>query len=153
TTDAREGFFWLIAALATPGIFLPLWMYFRWASAAAQGGSIGLHRILLFDKTIYLGVTTVGIALLSAMIWHTLIVERRDALILGALPVRGRTSTFAKLAAMAAYIGMISFGMHAISALLYGFGLSSIESWSLLLRFTAGQIAGATALNLFIFAS
>jgi hypothetical protein len=153
TTDAREGFFWLIAALATPGIFLPLWMYFRWSAAAELGGRIGLHRTLLFDKTIYLGVTTVGIALLSAMIWHTLIVERRDALILGALPVRGRTVTFAKLAAMAAYIGLISFGMHAVSALLYGFGLSSIESWSLLLRFTAGQIGAASALNIFIFAS
>jgi len=153
TTDAREGFFWLIASLATPGIFLPLWMYFRWSSAAARGGRLALHRTLLFDKSIYLGVTTVGIALLGAMIWHTLIVERRDALILGSLPVRGRTITFGKLAAMAVYIGMISLGMHGVSALLYGFGLSSIESWSLLLRFTAGQIVAASALNLFIFAS
>jgi hypothetical protein len=153
TTDAREGFFWLIAALATPGIFLPLWMYFRWAGVAERGGMLALHRTLLFDKTIYLGVTTVAIALLSAMIWHTLIVERRDALILGSLPVRGRTITCAKLAAMTAYIGMLSVGMHAISALLYGFGLSSIESWSLLLRFIAGQIVGALALNVFVFAS
>lgn len=153
TADAREGFFWLIAALATPGIFMPLRMYFRWAAAAAMGGRFELHRTLLFDKSIYLGLTTVGIALLGAMVWHTLIVERRDALILGVLPVRGRTIIAAKLAAMAAYIGLISFGMHAVSALLYGFGLSSIESWSLLLRFSAGQILAAAALNLFIFAA
>ncbi len=153
TTDAREGFFWVISALATPGIFLPLWMYFRWSGIIERGGSAALHRALLFDKTIYLGVTTVGIVLLSAMIWHTLIVERRDALILGSLPVRGRTITFGKLSAIAAYIGMISLGMHGISALLYGFGISSLESWSKLLRFTAGQIGGATALNLFVFAS
>jgi hypothetical protein len=153
TTDAREGFFWLIAALATPGIFLPLWMYFRWSAIAEMRGIPTLHEMLLFDKTIYLGVTTVGISLLSAMIWHTLIVERRDALILGALPVGRRTITFAKLIALAAYIGMISLGMHAISALLYGFGLSSLESWPRLLSFAAGQMAGASALNLFVFLS
>ncbi|TAK16284.1 MAG: hypothetical protein EPO35_05660 [Acidobacteria bacterium] len=153
TTDAREGFFWLIAALATPGIFLPLWMYFRWEAVAELGGPAALHRTLLFDKTIYLGVSTVGIVLLSAMIWHTLIVERRDALILGALPVRGRTITFAKLIALAGYIGMISIGMHAISALLYGFGLSSIERWALLLRFGAGQMIASIALNCFVFAA
>jgi hypothetical protein len=153
TTDAREGFFWLIAALATPGIFLPLWMYFRWEAVAAMHGIAGLRVSLLFDKTIYLGVTTTGIALLSAMIWHTLIVERRDALILGALPVRGRTITSAKLMALAAYIGMVSAGMHGVSAVLFGLGLSSIDTWSMLLRFTSAHMVAAIALNVFVFAS
>lgn len=153
TTDAREGFFWLIAALATPGIFLPLWMYFRWEAVAAMHGMPALRISLLFDKTIYLGVTTTAIALLSAMVWHTLIVERRDALILGALPVRRRTITFAKLIALAGYIGMVSAGMHSVSALLFGFGLSSIDSWSLLLRLSAAHMLSAIGLNLCVFAT
>jgi hypothetical protein len=151
TTDAREGFFWLIAALATPGIFLPLWMYFRWAEVAAMRGLPSMHVALLFDQTIYLGITAVGVALLTAMVWHTLIVERRDALILGSLPVRRRTITVAKLAALAAYIALISIGMHGIAALLYGLGVSSLESWDRLLRFTGGQIVASVALNGFVF--
>lgn len=153
TADAREGFFWLIAALATPGIFLPLWMYFRWTAVAEMRGIPALHQALLVDKTVYLGVTTVGITLVSAMIWHTLIVERRDALILGTLPVRRRTITFAKLGALAAYIAMVSVGMHGVSALLYGFGLSSIDTWSRLVRFIGGHIVASTALNVFVFAA
>jgi hypothetical protein len=151
TTDAREGFFWLIAALGTPGIFLPLWMYFRWAEVAAIRGLPSMHVALLFDQTIYLGITAVGVALLTAMVWHTLIIERRDALILGSLPVRRRTVTIAKLAALTAYIALISVGMHGIAALLYGFGLSSLESWDRLLRFTTGQMSASVLLNCFVF--
>jgi hypothetical protein len=150
-TDLREGFFWLIAALATPGIFLPLYMYFRWAEVAAIHGVPALQAQVLIDKTIYLGLTFVSVGLLAAVIWQSLLIERRDGLILGSLPVRARTVILGKLAALAAYAGLIALGMHIAATLLYGFGLSSLVTFAFLLRFLAGQFLAAAGANAFVF--
>lgn len=151
-TDLREGFVWLIAALATPGIFLPLYMYFRWAEVAAVKGVAVMQARVLLDKIIYLDLTFVGVALLTAVVWQSLLIERRDALILGTLPVRPRAIIGGKMAALLVYSTVVAVGMHLAGTLLYGLGLSSLVDASMLFRFLAGQMAAAVGANIFVFA-
>jgi hypothetical protein len=45
---------------------------------------------------IYLDPAFIGIGMVTALVWHTLIVDRRDGLILGALPISVRTTYVSK---------------------------------------------------------
>ncbi len=42
--------------------------------------------------------------LITVFIWDTLVFDKRDAMVLGPLPVRGTTVVFAKLAALATFL-------------------------------------------------
>lgn len=152
-TDLRQSFFWLTAALATPGIFLPLWMYFRWSGIVRAGGLQALHRATLFDKTLYVDLTIVAMGLLSAMVWQALLVDRRDGLVLGGMPVRGRTISAAKLTALGLYVALLSVGMHGPATLLYGLGFGSLESGTAVVRNMLALLLTGTAVNAFVFAT
>jgi len=119
TTDITHAFIWLVAVLATPGIFLPLYhTESRWALIAARDGVAQARLSALADKMLYLDLTLVALGILSAIVWHTLVVNRRDALVLNGLPIRPRTIVTAKLAALGIYASVISVGMHGIAAVL-----------------------------------
>src|SRR5262245_50331692 len=99
-TDMRQSFFWLVALLGTPGVFLPLFMSIRWAWLAQERGVAALRVASLMDKAIYLNLTFVGVGIVSALIWHAIVLDRRDALVLGGLPVPLQTIYSAKLVAL-----------------------------------------------------
>ncbi len=95
SSDLRQSFLWLIAALATPGFFLPLYhTEVRWYEITLRHGLEALRAYALFDKALYLNLTRVLITLLAAIGWHALLIDRRDGLILGGLPLRLRTIVF-----------------------------------------------------------
>jgi hypothetical protein len=151
TTDMRQSFFWLIAAFGTPGVMMPLMMYFRWAAVGAKRGIPAMHQAMLLDKTLYLSVTCVAMLMLTALVWQALLVDRRDGLVLGTLPVRGRTIVLGKLVSLLAYVGLVSLGMHAMGTIIYGLGKASLEDFALTFRFMAAQLGGATAANALVF--
>jgi hypothetical protein len=148
-TDLRRSFFWLIAFLAVPGMFWAVWQMFRWELIAMAYGHEQLHVAALFDKALYLQMTSVAIGLLTAIVWPSLVLERRDGLVLGILPVRPRTIFAAKAAALVGYIGLISLGMHLGPALFFGTLLSG-GRYSVIAG-TIGHLVAGLALNAFVF--
>ena len=119
-TDLRHSFFWVIAVLAGPGLLGVVYRQFAWSDIAMRHGADALAAYVLFDKALYLAVTFVAIGFVSAVAWPSLTIDRRDGLILGALPIRLRSIVTAKLAALGAYIVILSVGMHGLTALLFG---------------------------------
>jgi hypothetical protein len=80
--------------------------------------------------------------------------ERRDGLILGTLPVRGRTIVLSKLAALALYVFGISAAMHAVSSVLFGVVLGDgADSWRLVLLSPLAHFTATTASCAFVFLS
>jgi hypothetical protein len=149
--DLRDSFFWIIAALATPGLLLPIYQQFHWNDVANRFGLDAVAAYALFDKTIYLTWTFVAIGFLSAVVWPALLLERRDGWILGSLPVRARSVILGKLGALAAYIGLISAGMHAGSSLLFGSLLGSLVDWPAMLRGILAHFVASFGMSVFIF--
>jgi hypothetical protein len=115
------------------------------------GGAAKLRVYVLFDKTFYLTLTSVAIGFVSVAIWNALIVDRRDAFILGVLPVRRRAIVAAKLLSLVAYAGALNVGMHAGAALLFGTALSGVQGG--VTRGVAAHVVAASAGGIFIFLS
>ena len=124
TNDLKASFFWLIAFLAPLGILLPWFMMFDYSFVFAQGGAELLRRLSMADKTLYVGLGMVAAGGLGVVTWNSLILDRRDALVLGVLPVHGPTIVAAKLAALGAYVGIVTAGMHAGGSVSFGLILS-----------------------------
>ena len=125
SADLRNSFFWLIGFLAAPGFFMPFLMMFDWDSYALMHGTDGLAVAARADKVLYLGWAMIASGFVSAITWNSLLIDRRDALVLGTLPVRGGMVVRAKLTALATYIVLIALATHALPSVSYGFNLSA----------------------------
>jgi hypothetical protein len=153
-TDLRESFFWLVAALAAPGMFFAFYEQFHWTLVAmGDDGAAQLRMYALFDKTLYLSLTAVAMGLVSAAVWNALVVDRRDALILGVLPVRRRAIVASKLLSLAAYVGALNLGVHTGPALLFGIFLGGPLGLKAVARGVAAHVIAASATGLFVFLS
>src|SRR3970282_831827 len=69
TDDLKASFFWLLAFLMAPGIFMPVMMMFEWDLIARFRGYEVLQVHTRGDKALYLGFTMVATGLVSAIAW------------------------------------------------------------------------------------
>ena len=153
--DLKRSFFGLLAILGIPGALAPFVIGFTWQIVGRYQGLDALRVIARADKTLYLGCTMIAAAAVCALTWDSLLVDRRDALVLGTQPVRPRTIILAKLVALAVYVGGIGLTMHALSAASWGLFLDQGRDGSLLFiirgtiaHFVAG--CAATAFTVFV---
>ena len=59
-----------------------------WSIIGREFGPEVLGQVAWPDKLMYIGLSMVATGLVGALAWHRVLIDRRDALILGALPVR-----------------------------------------------------------------
>ncbi len=120
TQDLQASFFWLIGFLAAPLALMPVTRMEAYRRIVLRQGPDALRLLSRPDKmlTILLGMTAA--AAIAAVVWNSLMLDRRDGLILGALPVRGRVIVLSKLAALAAYVFGVAAAMHLLSSLIFG---------------------------------
>ena len=143
--DLKGAFFWMVAALIVPGLFIPWMMSFDWQFIATFKGAAALREAAQAEKVFYLGFAMVASGLLTTIVWSSLLPDRRDTLILGALPVRSSTIVGAKLVALAAYILLVSVSMHAISAIVFGLMLAANASMGFAVRGILAHFVAASA--------
>lgn len=141
--DMKSSFFWILATLATPGLLLPFANIFRWTILMGEGPEI-FHREIIADKVIYLSFSMGGLMLLTAVVWQALLVDRRDAIVLGSFPVRARVIVGTKIAALLAYVGIVGGGMHVVASFAYGL-LLAMELHEVLLGIPGHFISAALA--------
>ena len=136
TDDLKNSFFWLLAFLMVPGLFMPFVRSFDWEMIARFQGTAALQVLSRGDKAFYIGFAMIASALIGAIAWSSLLMDRLDGLILGALPVRPAVVVRAKLAALGVYILLIAVGMHTLSALAFGTLLSNHGTLAFVARMT-----------------
>jgi hypothetical protein len=95
--------------------------------AAQAYDAIGRMRPEMLDlfmwphKLLFITMAMVGTSVVSLMVWDNIFPDRRDAFIIGPLPIRTRTVVAARLLALGALMGLIALGSALPSALFYGF--------------------------------
>lgn len=151
TDDLTESFFWLIAFLAVPGVFASVWMSWGWGLTATIQGPEALRAISAADKVLYLGFAMIASGVVTAIVWHSLLVDRRDAIVLGALPVSHRVIVQAKLAALAAYVGLVAVSMHVLSSIGFGLFLAAGRGSGFAARGVLAHFVASSAASLFVF--
>ena len=146
--DLKHSFFWLLGALAVPGIFIPWIMGFEWQLMAFMQGPEAVRIASRAEKTFYVGFAMVASGVLTAIAWSSLLPDRRDTLILGTFPVRPRTIVSAKLAALVGYIALVAAGMHAAGSVVWGMVLGDAVSPLFSLRGMVAHFVASSAASM-----
>jgi hypothetical protein len=99
-----------------------------------------------------IAMTMVVVGLLSVLNWDAIFPDKRDAMVLGPLPVVPRTIFMAKLAAIAYTLGVATLALNIFSGLLWPLYFSSSDSFLGLIRsFVAYWITVAIAAGFMFF--
>jgi hypothetical protein len=151
TDDLKTFFFWIVAFLAAPGFLLPVLMGFRWQLIERIQGSEALRLLSRADKTLYIGFVMIATATITAIAWNSLLGDRRDALVLGALPVRPRNIVCARLAALTIYMLGIGIAMNTLAAVTFGMGLAGHGTFAFAMRIAAAHFVATVAASACIF--
>ena len=132
-------------------MFLPVMALMKWSIANFVYGAEGVRRVAWMDKTMYIGFSMIAAGAVGTIVWNALVVDRRDTLVLGVQPLRGRTIVVAKLLALGTYVAIFIGGMHTISSFLYGMLLGNFGDVPFALRgivahFVASSLGSAFVL-------
>ncbi len=152
TNDLKQSFFWLMSFLAAPGIFMPILMAFQWNVFSLFGTNV-LRIMSRGDKVFYLDFSMIAAAVVSAIVWNSLLIDRRDALVIGAWPVRPRTVIVSKLMALGVYFAIVATAMHAVAAIAWGFFLAAGNTVPFALRGVAAHFMASFAASVFVLVS
>jgi hypothetical protein len=135
-----------LTLLCAPGLVFPI----RAAGAYAmvQRNPEVLARMLIMHRFLFVTLTMIGIGAVALVIWEGVFPDRRDARILGVLPLRGRTLITARLGALSALAGIFVIGINAVPTVVYGavisgFGAALTPLHGMAAHFVANVCAGA----------
>ena len=151
TDDLKGSFFWMISFLAMTAFCVPVLLLGRWDFIARIRGLEALRVASRADKTFYLGAAMIATGVITAIVWNSLLVDRRDGLVLGVLPVRHRIVVQSKLLAVAAYIALVIVGMHTLASLPFGAFLAARNTPSFALRGVAAHFLASSLASVFVF--
>lgn len=149
----RTPFFWLVAFLAVPGMFMPVLMSTAWSFMARFNGVAEFDRMVRADRVIYLAYSAWAVAVITTTAWHALLLDRRDGLVLGGLPVNGIDVVASKLLSLGGYAGLLMLSMHGGAALTFGLFQVDARGEGSLLLLTAAHFIASSLCGLFVFFS
>ena len=142
---------WSMAFLAMPGLLLPV----RFAAMilGAPPNAPGMPRLLVLHHLLFITLSMTAIGLVALLIWNGMFPDRRDARILGGLPVSRRVLIAARLIALAALCGIFVLGINAMPTVLNGPLLPLVGGASNPLRGVAAHFLATSLSGTFVFSS
>ncbi len=151
----RRAIIGVFAFLVTPGIYIMMstvgsFEILRLVAKARHMPELVETRLLQM-AIVFVAYSMVTTGLITVFIWDTLVFDKRDAMVLGPLPVPGRTVVFAKLAALATFLLGAALLVNLTSGV--PFGLVTGGNDGLIIRHTLGHFAGTIGGAVFIFST
>ncbi len=116
--DMQQTVIQIVALLAAPGPIISLLLMFKYAVVGYRGAA--LVRVASWaDKALFLTFSMVAIGFLTVISWEALFPDRRDAMILTPLPLKGRTMFASKLAALLLYLLVFAAAINLVTAVVF----------------------------------
>jgi hypothetical protein len=125
TSDVRlrQAIIAVVAFLLTPGYVLALRTFPAFAFAATKGPQF-IEPLTRLFATVFIAFSTVSIGFLAAFVWDALSFDRRDAMVIGPLPIARATIVGAKLSALAALMLGACIAINLPTAAAFSLGAS-----------------------------
>jgi hypothetical protein len=141
---------WSLAALAAPGFTMALRL------GPAYTRALNLSRASLFDavlrdQVIYVTYSMMALGFIAMLIWEGVFPDRRDARLLGVLPLSIRTHVTGRLAGLGAFAALFTVGINLPSAVAYGLVLFVYEAAAGPVRNAAAHLIATAMAGLFAF--
>lgn len=116
---------WLLALVATPGIMTSGSQIFYWAHIRAtsirQDDPLILDRALLQSQAFHIDFVMAVAGLVTMIVWGSLTPDRRDALVLGPLPITSRDQALGRLLALLKFFAMFIGAVAVPAAIAFNF--------------------------------
>jgi hypothetical protein len=149
----RRAIIGAIAFLVTPGLFL----MFKTMSGYELMVMIARHRntpqiietFLAQMAVLFVSYSMISTGLLTVFIWDTLVFDKRDAMVLGPLPLRGLTIVGAKLAALATFLVGTALAVNVLSGVAFGWVTGALEGR--ILQHLSAHLSGTVGGAVFMF--
>ena len=106
-----------------------------------------LERFSWPHKLFFITYSILVIGAASVLVWDSLTLDRRDAMVLGALPLRGRTIISAKFAALLLFLLAIACSVNGCAAIAYSFVSSNETTFRLLVRGSDARARGLRTID------
>ena len=117
----RRAIIGVITFLITPGLFLMMKTMSRYELMLMVARRRNMPQLietyLAQMAVLFVSYSMITTGLLTVFIWDTLVFDKRDAMVLGPLPLRGRTIVGAKLAALATFLVGTALAVNVTSGL------------------------------------
>ena len=107
THQLRRAMIGPLAFLLVPALFMPLQMVSTFEAAAVRFPQL-LEPLTRLMATVFIMYSMVAVGVIAAALWDSLSFDRRDAMVLGPLPLRASTVITAKIAAMAVLLLIVA---------------------------------------------
>jgi hypothetical protein len=142
----------VLAFIITPGLLLPFQMTGQFEFAAIRFPAM-LEPLTERIASIFIGYAMVSIGMVAVFVWDSLTFDRRDAMVIGPLPVGGPTIVLAKLAALAAFLLAASAAANAVTALPFASIASSHKPLLMVGRHALAHMVATMAAATFVFSA
>jgi hypothetical protein len=121
----RQTLIWVMAFLLTPGVLLLLQLFPQYQYVVIRANRFQTYDIvddmLEWIAGVFVVYSMVTVGLATVFVWDTLGFDHRDAMVLGPLPLRGRTIIMAKLSALAAFLLAAALPMNLLHSFFFAF--------------------------------
>ena len=119
-TAAAGGLVWLLAALATPGVMMSGQQYYFYAHARTFSPD-RLDRIMFVSQAFHVDFAMAMAGLVTMLVWTSLTPDRRDAFVLGPLPIAAGEQARARLLALLQFFAMFAVAVALPTAVVFTF--------------------------------
>jgi hypothetical protein len=153
----RRSIIWVLAFLLAPSLYLtaivlPTFEIVRLVAAARRAPQM-IEEMLAQLSAIYVSYSMVTTGLLTVFVWHALNFDRRDAMVIGPLPVKGRTVLAAKVAALATFLLGASLTVNVITGVPYALITGGNDGVTAVVRQFTAYLAGTLGAAVFVFST
>jgi hypothetical protein len=153
----RRTIIWVLAFLLTPclyltAIVLPTFEIVRLVAAARHAPEM-IEHMLAQLSVIYVSYSIVTTGLITVFVWDALSFDRRDAMVIGPLPLTGPTIIAAKLAALVTFLLGTSLAVNLSAGVPYALITGSPVGVVKIIRHLTGYLAGTLGGAVFVFST
>jgi len=154
----RERAVWVLAFLLMPGVFIVILLYPEFTAAVirarvGRGPASYIDDILGWVAFVLTTYAMAATGLVTVLAWDALTFDRRDAAILGPLPLRRVTMMTAKLAALGTLLAAGAIPINLLNAAVFAFASSDQLGSAVLVRYFAAIFVATIGASIFVFAA
>jgi hypothetical protein len=147
---ASSSVVWLLALVATPGVMFSGSQMFAWAHLRNLPIEVQ-ERTLLVNQSSHIDFVMVIAGLVTMLVWSSLTPDRRDAQVLGPLPVALREQAFGRLLALLKFFGLFIVAVSVPTGVVFTFVSTGAENVMQVPGRIAGHIIATTFAGAFVF--
>jgi hypothetical protein len=138
-----------LAGFAVPGLLLPTVFANRYLELERHPAL--LIQALVFHRLLFITLTMIALGFVALVVWEGVFPDRRDARVIGVLPVRGSELAAGRVTALAVLAVIFLVGSNAVPTVMYGTLIAAYGGASNILTGAFAHLAATTAAGAFVF--